>query len=84
MKPLNAKVAVERCSSLAETSSDASLLSKTLSEFSLDCSLLSMTLFDEIALEEISWLDRHSSLEIIIIIIIQPNMVVSITNHHTI
>ena len=55
MKPLNAKVAVDRClSSLSETSSDASLLDKTL--------------FDEIDWDEISWLDRHSSLVIMIII----------------
>ena len=57
MKPLNAKVAVDSCSS-----SDASLLPNTW--------------FDEIALDEISWLDRHSSL--VIIIIIHVYMIVSI------
>ena len=60
MKPLNAKVAVDRCLSLSETSLDASLLDETLSE------TLSL-LFDERTLDEISWLDRHSSLVIIIL-----------------
>ena len=60
MKPLNANVAVDRCSYLSETTSDVSLLDETLSE------TLSL-LFDERTLDEISWLDRHSSLVIIIL-----------------